>query len=187
MGRQLLGYRVRGTSESRCVYLCSGDKGDGTPPFFWSRNIMNAIGLSNRRAARTMNARVKSDTLGGFFDIGGHPIEVSDVKIVSIYLKTNEYKSSFFGSQVREDLNDFCRAVLDEIDRRNIDAFVEPESFKGMPTTLCFRGANNDFVWVPIVRYAVVDGPKETRASRTVDRMLSAIGNVAKSLSGVES
>lgn len=88
-------------------------------------------------------------------------------------------RPAFANDRMREDLSDFNRAVMDEIDRRNIDAIVEPEMSKEMPTTIRFRAPNGDFVWLPIVRYSVVDGPKEKRAKRAVDRMLAAIANVS--------
>lgn len=147
---------------------------------------MNAIGLPSRRAARTMNARVKSDTLGGFFDIAGFPIVVAVVKIVAVYLKTNEYESAFASRRALEDLSEFNRAVVEEIDRRGIDAYVDDLTGKGSPMTFRFRAANGDFVWLPVFSYAVVVGPKEERAKKTVDRMLVAIGGVAKSLSGID-
>jgi hypothetical protein len=157
MGRKLLGYRVRGTRFGMRVYL-------NVPKWDWSDAI--PLPYANRReCVRAKNATCKE-------------VEVSDVKIVAVYLKTNEYTSLFADERAREDLSDFNRAVVDEIERRNIDAIVEPESFGGMPTTIRFRAPNGDFVWLPIIRYSVVDGPKEDRVERTVDRMLDAIFKV---------
>lgn len=170
MGRELLGYRGRGKSGNVFVYA-----GFFGVEFCWRRRPPLP---NDRQTVEFETNRSQSNPI----DTEGRTIEVSDVKIVAVFLKTSEYKSSFASERVREDLSDFNRAVLNEIDRRSIDAIVEPEDWKGMPTTIMFHAPGGDFVWLPIVRYAVVDGPKETRASRTVDRMLEAIHNVNRKI-----
>lgn len=172
MGRKLLGYRVRGMSEN--AYYYANSERD-----CWDRAVSAPI---SKRGAR----HLLSDTGGYSTDENDVPIGVSEIKIVAVYLKTNEYESSLVSQRVLEDLSDFNRAVVEEIDRHGIDAIVEPADFGGMPTMLRFRAPNGGFVWIPILAFSVVDGPKETRAGRTVDRMLAAIEGVAKNLSGID-
>lgn len=162
MGRKLLGYRVRGTRNGVCVYL-------DVPEWEWCEGLPPLPYGNRSECIRAKNA-TRSET------------SISDVKIVAVYLKTDEYESSLASRRAIEDLSDFDRAVFKEIDRRGIDAIVEPADFGGMPTTLRFRAPNGGFVWIPIFAFSVVDGPKETRACRTVDRMLAAIEGVAKNL-----
>jgi len=172
MGRKLLGYRVRGMAEN--AYYYANSERD-----CWDRTV--TIPISKRGARHLL-----SDSGGYSTDENDVPIEVSEIKIVAVYLKTNEYGSSFASRRFLEDLSDFNRAVVEEIDRRGIDAIVEPADFGCMPTTLRFRAPNGGFVWIPILAFSVVDGPKDTRASRTVDRMLAAIEGIAKNLSGID-
>jgi hypothetical protein len=172
MGRKLLGYRVRGTSNGKRVYVCKSWDGSG---FHWDGEIVPDVESPDDCRAR-MNEALKEP-----INIFGRKIVVENPKIVAVYLKTNEYTSNFAEARVREDLSDFNRAVVDEIDRRDIDAIVEPEDFGGLPTTFRFRAPNGAWIWIPIIACAVVDGPKEERAKKTVDRMLSAIQDVASS------
>jgi hypothetical protein len=145
----------------------------------WDRAVAAPI---SKRGAR----HLLSESGGYLTDENDVPIEVSEIKIVAVYLKTNEYESLLASCRTLEDLSDFNRAVVEEIDRRGIDAIVEPLSFVCMPTTLRFRAQNGGFVWIPILAFSVVDGPKDTRTGRTVDRMLAAIEGVAKNLSGID-
>lgn len=175
MGRKLLGYRVRGTHAGSTVYA-KYDNFSGN--YIWSADPNRP--LANEDCSCFFKAKRRN------VDTNQKTIEVSEIKIVAVYLKTNEYESLLASHRTLEDLSEFNRAVVEEIDRRGIDAIVEPLSFVCMPTTLRFRAPNGGFVWIPILAFSVVDGPKDTRAGRTVDRMLAAIESVAKNLSGID-
>lgn len=156
MSRTLLGYRARATHNGEFVYVkqsmpigpCWGSIAPLPQP-------ENACRLE------------LEDALANPINLVGKRIEVTNPKIVAVYLKTN-------GRRIASKFN---RSVIAEIKRRNIDAILEPEEL-GV-ATIRFRARSGGFVWLPIVAFSVNNGPEKTRARRTVDRMLTAIREVA--------
>lgn len=161
MSRQRLGYRARATRSGKFVYVRYSLHLGG---YFWDEKP------SEPQSFDVVKSQMCAAS-GEPIDYVGNPIEVSDVKIVAVYLRTKGEPS--------HELSDFNQAVVDEIDRRDIDAIVEPEDFGGMPTTIRFRAPNGAWIWIPIIACSVVDGFKEERAKKTVDWMLAAIQDVA--------
>jgi hypothetical protein len=92
MGRKLLGYRVRGTSNGKFVYASD------TNGFLW---VEQPTMPDDRDVCKLVAKEAMKEPSDGF----GDSVEVSDVKIVAVYLKTNEHASSLAKARVREDLS----------------------------------------------------------------------------------
>lgn len=88
MGRALIGYRIRAKSGDGFVYLSSCGDRPAFPTCFWSkwlsRGVMYKIRPRNTFRHCARNGRAVN------IDMNGDPIEISDPKIVAVYLRRNE-------------------------------------------------------------------------------------------------
>lgn len=177
MARRLIGYRCKatrtyqnGTKES--VYLSSCGNVRDVPPFFWSPNLRYDVLIPDRFAARKILSEIAKKCS---VDMTREEIDLSDIRIVSVHLRTNEYESCIASKRVREDLSEQECTILDELERRNVSAYAEP---KGLAQpSIQFRMKNGYFVWLPIAPFVQLDKPKKTRASRTVQLMLETLAS----------
>lgn len=90
MERTLIGYRIRAKSDNGFVYLSSCGDHPAFPAFFWSKRLANDFLLLDRDTARTFFDYCIEEGRIHPVDMNGDPIEISDPKIVAVYLRRNE-------------------------------------------------------------------------------------------------
>lgn len=89
MERTLIGYRIRAKSDNGFVYLSSCGDRPAFPAFFWSKRLANDFLIPDRDAARDFfDYYIKEGRIHPV-DMNGDPIEISDPKIVAVYLRRN--------------------------------------------------------------------------------------------------
>lgn len=92
MGRALIGYRIRAKSGDGFVYLSSCGTNPAFPSFFWSKRLANDFLLPDRDTARTfLNYYIEEGRIPPV-DMNGDSIEISDPKVVAVYLRRESPK-----------------------------------------------------------------------------------------------
>ena len=92
MERTLIGYRIRAKSGDGLVYLSSCGDRPTFPAFFWSKRLANDFLIPDGDTARTFLVYYIEEERIPLVDMNGDPIEVSDPKIVAVYLRRKALK-----------------------------------------------------------------------------------------------
>jgi len=90
MERTLIGYRIRARSGDGFVYLSSCGTNPAFPSFFWSKRLANDFLIPDVDTARNFLVYCIEEGCVPPVDMNGDPIEVSDPKVVAVYLRRNE-------------------------------------------------------------------------------------------------
>lgn len=87
MERTLIGYRIRARSGDGFVYLSSCGTNPAFPSFFWSKRLTNDFLIPDRDTARNFLDYYIEEGRIPPVDMNADPIEISDPKIVAVYLR----------------------------------------------------------------------------------------------------
>ena len=87
MERTLIGYRIRARSDDGFVYLSSCGDHPAFPSFFWSKRLANDFLIPDVDTARNFLVYYIEEGRISHVNMNADPIEVSDPKIVAVYLR----------------------------------------------------------------------------------------------------